>query len=131
MIGQLKSLGEMFRYSSVGLLHNILGFSFYIILTYIGLKPEYAVSILYPLGAIFSFYGNIQFTFKYTGNSNIAKAKFIFSHFGGYLINIMILYIFVTQLTYPHELIQFFAICLVAIYLFFASKFFIFKDIVK
>ena len=127
----MKRFKQFTRFSSIGIIGNLLGYSIYILLTYIGLKPEYAVSILYPLGAIFSFYGNIQFTFKYTGNSNIAKAKFIFSHFGGYLINIMILYIFVTQLTYPHELIQFFAICLVAIYLFFASKFFIFKDIVK
>jgi len=127
----LKRFKQFTRFSAIGIVGNLLGYSIYILLTYIGLKPEYAVSILYPLGAIFSFYGNIQFTFKYTGNSNMAKAKFILSHFGGYLINIMILYIFVTQLTYPHELIQFFAICLVAIYLFFASKFFIFKDIVK
>jgi|TARA_B110000483_G_C18085497_1_gene499797 putative flippase GtrA len=110
---------------------NVLGYMIYILLTYIGLKPEYAVSILYPLGAIFSFYGNIEFTFTYTGNPNMAKVKFILSHFGGYLVNIMILYIFVSQLMYPHELIQFFAICIVAIYLFFISKFFIFKNILK
>ena len=131
MIGQLKSLGEMFRYSSVGLLHNILGLSFYIILTYIGLKPEYAVTILYPLGVIFSYYGNAAFTFKYNGNSSSAKLKFFLAHLLGYLINITLLYIFVQQLMYRHELIQFFSIFIIAIYLFLASKFFVFKNITK
>jgi putative flippase GtrA len=126
-----KSLDQLTKFSAVGITGNLLGYLIYILLTYLGLKPTYAVSILYPMGAMFSFYGNLGFTFKYTGNPNTAKVKFIFSHLAGYLINIIILHIFVTKLTYPHELIQLFAICIVAIYLFFISKFFIFKDIVK
>lgn len=126
-----KSLAQLTKFSAVGITGNLLGYLIYILLTYLGLKPTYAVSILYPMGAMFSFYGNLGFTFKYTGNPNTAKVKFIFSHLAGYLINIIILHIFVTKLTYPHELIQLFAICIVAIYIFFISKLFIFKDIVK
>ena len=131
ILSNFKSLAQLAKYSAVGISGNLLGYLVYILLTYLGLKPTYAVSMLYPMGAMFSFYGNLGFTFKYTGNPNKAKLKFIFSHLAGYLINIIILYTFVTKLMYPHELIQLFAICIVAIYIFFISKFFIFKDIVK
>lgn len=131
ILRNFKTLAQLTKFSAVGITGNLLGYSIYILLTYLGLKPTYAVSILYPLGAMFSFYGNLRFTFKYAGNPIKAKVKFIFSYLSGYIINIFILHIFVTELQYPHELMQLFATCVIAIYLFFISKFFIYRDIVK
>tara|TARA_Y100000768_G_scaffold385611_1_gene372082 strand:+ start:8315 stop:8701 length:387 start_codon:yes stop_codon:yes gene_type:complete len=127
----LKNYIQALRYSSIGLFHNLLGYFLYILITYLGLKPEYAVTILYPLGATINYYGNAKFTFKYFGDPLLAKIRFILAHFSGYLINLFILYIFVRQFLFPHELIQFISTGIIAIYLFFASKFFIFRNITR
>jgi len=127
MPNKFKNNMEILKYGTVGLLHNFLGYLLYIFLTYQGLNPEYAVSIIYPLGATFSYHANAKYTFEYIGNPWLAKAKFILAHFLGYLINILILYVFVYQFMFRHELIQLISIGVIAAYLFFASKFFIFK----
>ena len=115
------------KYGLVGIIGNLMGYFTYILFTYLGLTPVLAISILYPIGAIFGYYGNKEYTFSYKGKVSSSSIRYIFAHFGGYLMNIFILYIFVSKLNLPHQLVQGAAIFIVAIYLFFILKVFVFS----
>ncbi len=95
-------------------------------MTWLGLPPKTAVSILYVVGVLISFFGNRRFTFAHAGSVRWAMVRFFVAHSGGYLLNILLLLVFVDHLGYPHQLIQAASIFVVAGYLFFALKFFVF-----
>ena len=75
----------------VGVAQNLLGYLMYILVTYLGMSPVLAISILYPFGATLSFFGNKKYTFQATHKNSLPALKFAFVHFLGYLINVIIL----------------------------------------
>lgn len=100
----------------------------YILVTYLGMSPVLAVSILYPFGATLSFFGNKKYTFQATHKNSLPTLKFVIVHFLGYLINVIILKVFVGYLGFQHQFIQFIAMLFIAIFLFITMKFFIFSQ---
>ena len=124
-------LNQLSKFGLVGVISNILGYLIYLLITFLGLKPELAITFLYPIGAVIGYYGNKNYTFTYKGDLRKSKQRYIISHIAGYFINILMIYIFVNQFNYPHQLIQAIAILIIAIYLFLMMKFFIFKNTKK
>jgi len=122
-----NSFEEQKKFSLVGMSTNLLGYVFYVILTFFGMRPEIAVSLLYPIGAIFGYYGNQKFTFKYSGSQWSSTLRYFLAHLGGYLINIFLLYTLVTFLNLPHAIVQALSICIVAIYLYIILKLYVFR----
>jgi len=116
------------KYGLVGIIGNLIGYCTYILFTFLGLTPVLAITLLYPVGAIFGYYGNKEYTFSYKGKVSSSSIRYIIAHFGGYLMNISLLHIFVSQFNLPHQLVQAAAIFIVAIYLFFTLKMFVFSN---
>ena len=86
-----NSFEESRKYGLVGITSNLLGYAFYIFLTLFGMRPEIAVSLLYPIGAMFGYLGNQKFTFKYSGSQWGSTLRYFLAQLGGYLINIFLL----------------------------------------
>ena len=84
------------------------------------------MSFLYLVGATIGFPGNSKLTFASEGSNFSASVRYASVHAVGYAADFAMLSYFVDKLGYPHQIIQFAAVVLVAAYLFLAFKFFVF-----
>lgn len=121
-------LKQFFRYVLVGASCNLAGYCLYLLLTYGGLTPKLTVSILYPVGVLINFLANRKFTFNSQGFVGTSALRFLLAHIVGYLINISMLMILVDKAGLPHQLVQFAAVVLVAIYFFIVYRVFVFVE---
>lgn len=108
----------MFRYLIVGLLSNIVGYAIYLLLIYIGGTPKLTMTILYTVGASVSFFVNRKYTFQHNGHIGVAGIRFLLVHLSGYLLNFLLLAIFVDSFGIAHQLVQAIAVFVVATYVF-------------
>jgi len=116
------------RYVIVGGATNLLGYAVYILITWRCLGPKTAISLMYPFTAILGFYTHGRLSFLYSGCKLKSMWRYIFSHCVGYGINVGLLYFFSDLLGYAHELVQIFAIMVVAGVLFFLFRYFVFPS---
>ena len=123
-----KSANQILRYSIVGVANNLLGYLIYLFLTWLWLDPKVAVSLFYPIGAATAYFGHIKYSFSFNGSHIGGVLRYIVAHVIGYLVNILLLYIFVDKLLFPHQLVQAIAIVIVAGILFLLFRFFVFPN---
>lgn len=129
IVAKYKSaVTQLFRYAFVGIASNLAGYLAYLFITYLGVSPKIAMSVLYVVGAGIGFWGNRKLTFAYEGSVLGAGVRYFIAHFFGYLINLTILFVMVDKLGYVHQLVQGAAIFVVAAFLFITFKFFVFPD---
>lgn len=126
VISARKSISQLFRYALVGFLSNVTGYLVYLAVTYFGGTPKVTMTLLYGAGAAVGFFGNRNLTFKHEGSVMRAGGRYIIAHSVGYMINLSILIIFVDRLGYAHQWVQAAAIFVVAAFLFWAFKVFVF-----
>ena len=112
----------------MGLAINLVGYSIYLLITYLGIEPKITMSLLYGAGATVSFFGNRKLTFSHSGSLLGSGIRYVIAHCFGYLINLAILILMVDRLGYPHQWVQAAAVFVVAIFLFLAFKYFVFSD---
>ena len=122
-----QQLKQLARYICVGAASNAAGYAAYLLLTYFGLLPKAAMTLLYITIAGFSFFGNQKITFMYDGKFLGAGVRYLIAHLIGYSLNLAILMVFSDHLGYNHQIVQAAAIISVAMYLFFSLKFFVFR----
>jgi putative flippase GtrA len=123
-----NSVKQLIRYALVGITINLGGYLVYLLITFMGVTPKIAVTLLYFVGASVGFWGNRKLTFMHQGSLLGAGVRYIVVHFFGYILNLAILILFVDMLGYSHQWIQAFAIFAVAGYLFLAFKIFVFSN---
>ena len=112
----------------IGIGVNFAAYLSYLLITYLGGTPKLTMSILYVVTAFFSFLGNRNLTFAHKGGLLGSGLRFTIAHLLGYLINLALLFVLVDKFGYPHQLVQIFAIIIVAIFLFLTFKYFVFRD---
>ena len=122
-----QQLTQLIKYICIGAISNAAGYITYLFLTYLGLAPTVAMTLLYITIAGFSFFGNKQITFMYDGHLLGAGVRYLIAHFFGYSINLAILVIFAERFGYNHAIVQAAAIITVAVYLFITLKLFVFR----
>lgn len=120
------SIRQIFSFVLIGVLTNLFGYGIYILLTYLGIPPKLTVTILYPIGAAIGFFANRRFTFQHNGHIGAAGIRYLIVQLLGYLLNIFMLAFFVDRLGFPHQIIEAFAIAVVAVFLFVSSRLFVF-----
>ncbi|MFC4296732.1 GtrA family protein [Castellaniella hirudinis] len=121
-----KILSQFIKYTLVGIFTNIAGYAAYLLITGFGLSPKLTVTLVYGVSALINFLTNRQFTFQHDGHLGRAGIRYILAQLAGYLINLLILVLFVDWLGYPHQYIQAIAILVVAVFLFVLSRYFVF-----
>lgn len=121
-----SGLAQLLRYGMVGVANNLLGYLLYLAATALGGTPKLTMSALYAVGAAIGYVSNRRLTFAHRGSHWRSGLKYAFVHAVGYLFNWAILSVFVDRMGYPHQVVQAFAIFVVAAYLFLAFKLFVF-----
>lgn len=122
-----RELEQIVRFALVGIATNAVGYCLYVLVTQAGMGPKTTVSILYPIGALIGFAGNRQWTFTHRGHLLGSSLRYAAAHTLGYLLNILLLLIFVNRLHFPHQIVQAGAILVVAAFLFVAFRLFVFR----
>lgn len=122
------SFKSLFRYGVVGVVNNLFGYVMYLILTYLGVDHKFAMTFLYMLGSTIGFLGNRQWAFSHKGNVVFSAVRYCIAHVCGYLLNLILLVVFVDKLGYSHQLVQVGAIGVVAIFLYIVFRMFVFRN---
>lgn len=123
-----SALKQLLRYGVVGLSYNFGAYLVYLVITWLGVDPKVVVGVGYPVGAIFSYFANKEWSFSYMERYRSSLVRYFIAHFFGYAINLGLLYFFVDVKGYLHELVQVCAIFSVAIFLFFSFRYFVFPE---
>lgn len=119
---------QLIRYGLVGVLSNLTMYFVYLLITYLGGEPKKAMTLVYIIGASIGFIGHRKWSFSHRGNATRAAIRYMAAHLSGYLLNLLILFIFVDHLGYAHQVVQAAAIIAVAGFLFIVFKFFVFPE---
>jgi putative flippase GtrA len=121
-----ESMRQLIRYGLVGAASNAAIYSLYLLLTGLGAEPKTAMTMVYITGGCIGFIGNRKWTFTHRGGAFVAAFRYVLAHVFGYLLNFLILLIFVDRLGYAHQWVQAAAILIVAGFLFLTFKYFVF-----
>lgn len=121
-------LPQFFRYVLVGLLTNLIGYVLYLVMTRFWGMPKLTMTMLYSIGAAVGFFANRRFAFRHDGHVGKAGLRYLLAQLSGYLMNLLLLLIFVDWFGFAHQVVQAAAIVVVAIFLFVLSRFFVFTD---
>lgn len=118
---------QLAQYGILGIINNIGGYILYLLLTSFGLTPKLTMTMLYGLGVFVGFFCAKRFIFSCVGSITYIGIRYVVAHFFGYILNFLILFLFVDVMKYPHQLVQAFSIITVAGFLFLTFKFYVFR----
>ena len=123
-----SKMKQLVRYGLVGIASNLSIYLVYLLITFLGLEAKAAMTLVYFIGATIGFIGNRKWTFDHQGDAHGAAIRYVIAHALGYLINFLLLLGLVDHLGYPHQLVQAFAIVVVAAFLFVTFKLWVFRE---
>lgn len=126
---KFPALCQIIRYGVVGVFNNLLGYLIYLVITFFGLDPKIAISILYPVGATTAYWGHSKYSFAYKGKSTHVLMRYIVAHMISYGVNFLMLYILWEKFKFPHQAVQAAAIFVCAGVLFLIFKYFVFPKV--
>lgn len=121
-----RTLQQFFNYALIGVLTNVLGYAIYLTLNYLWSAPKLTMTALYFVGASIGFLANRRFTFRHDGGIGVTGIRYLLAQVAGYLLNLVLLLLFVDWFDFPHQIVQAIAIIVVAIFLFIVLRFFVF-----
>lgn len=124
-----KPIPQLLRYGLVGVVTNLALYCLYLLIAYLGIEPKKAMTISYVSGVFIGFVGHRKWTFMHKGALLGSGARYFIAHFFGYLINFLVLLIFVDKLGYSHQWVQAAAIIVVAGFLFVTFRYFVFPKV--
>ncbi|WP_214608506.1 GtrA family protein [Cupriavidus metallidurans] len=128
MVRDRQLLPSFLRYALVGAISNACGYGIYLLVTWFGVQPILAMSLLYFVGATIGFLGNRNWAFSHQGKAWPSLVRYWIAHGIGYGLNFSMLYVFADRLGYPHQLIQAAAVFVVAGFLFITFRLFVFPQ---
>ncbi len=118
---------QSLRFVIVGLASNLVLYLLYLTLTTFGLGHKTAMTLLYLVGTLQTFFFNQRWTFKYHGHIQKSMLRYFTVYGACYFFNLALLYTFADHFGWPHAWIQGFAIPIVATLLFLAQKYWVFR----
>lgn len=117
---------QFIRFAVVGLASNALLFIVYLLLTDRGLGHKSAMSLLYVIGTIQTFYFNRRWSFQHAGASRRSFPRYLGLYLTAWIVNWLALAYLVDILGLPHRAVQAVLILMVAALLFLAQRFWVF-----
>jgi putative flippase GtrA len=115
------------RYIIVGLASNLVLYLFYLLFTTVGIGHKTAMTLLYLIGTLQTFFFNKRWTFEHDGATHKALMRYIAAYAFGYLLNLLVLLVLVDQHGLPHQWVQGVMIISLATMLFLLQRYWIFR----
>jgi putative flippase GtrA len=121
-----KTIIQAARFAVVGLASNGIGFCLYLLLTWGGLGPKFAMSVLFCIGTLQTFVFNKRWSFEYRGQDRLVMFRYLAAYSIGYLVNLAALVVLVDYCHFAHAPVQGAMILAVAALMFLLQKFWVF-----
>ena len=118
---------QFIRYVVVGLTSNAVIYVAYLLLTQLGTGHKLAMSLLYGVGLIQTFVLNKKWSFRFEGAATPALVRYVTVYAMGYVIQFLALMLLVDLMGLPHQWVMGVLILFVALLLFLAQKFWVFR----
>jgi len=119
---------EFLRFNLVGLFNLVVASTVYVALIAIGFNYVIALSADYIVGMVISFVLNKNFTFRISQRTNVWMIlRMISVYIAIFIINIMLLLVFIDTMKFNPYISQAIAIFVIVIISFSCQKFFVFK----
>ena len=118
---------QLQRFVMVGLGVNIFLYLTYLVLVHAGTGVKSAMTIAYATGVVAGFLLNRQWTFSFDGGLSGPFWKYIIAYLSGYILNYICLLVFVDLAGLSHQLVQGLVVIVLAILMFAAQKYWIFR----
>jgi putative flippase GtrA len=115
------------RYAIIGVVSNLIIYLAYLLLTASGIGHKTAMTFLYIIGVLQTFFFNKNWSFQYDGASMPALRRYIITYGFGYLFNLAMLMLLVDFLGYPHQIVQGIMIIVVAVTVFLLQRYWVFR----
>lgn len=114
------------RYGIAGVLNNLFGYAAYLLMTFFGVEPKVAVTIVYPLTVTTGYFAHFRYSFSSRRGHGSAMVRYLLAHCAGYAANVAMLYVLHDKMGLPHQAVQAAAIVAVAGMLFVIFRVFVF-----
>lgn len=121
-----RILVQFLRYAVVGLASNLVLYFAYLALTVSGMGHKTAMSLLYAVGVLQTFYFNRTWSFGHDGPSSATFLRYMTSYVLGYVFNLAVLMLLVDQWGWPHQWVQGVMIFILAGMLFMIQRYWVF-----
>lgn len=118
---------QSLRFVIVGLASNLVLYLLYLALTAFWLGPKTAMTLLYLIGTLQTFIFNKRWTFSHHGAVSSSILRYFIAYGTCYFLNLALLYIFVDRIGWPHAIVQGITILMMAVLLFLAQKYWVFR----
>jgi putative flippase GtrA len=119
--------GQIIKYGIIGIGSNAALFVLYLLLTFYGMEPKVAMSLLYISGVSLTYLLNHRWTFTNTHVDRKSFSRYLAVYISGYILNFFSLYFFVDVLALPHQVIQGIMIIIIACLTFTLLRLWVFK----
>lgn len=117
-------VGDFFCYALNGLRANFIGYTLYLLVTYLIDTAKLIVKLWYSIGALIGYFANRHFTFPYDYRVALRGIHYILVQFIGNLLKVL----FADSLGFEHQVIQVLVIGAVRIYFLSLPRFFVFAS---
>ena len=124
----MTARSQFIRYVIVGLASNAVMYIAYIVLTLVGMGPKLAMSLLYGIGVLQTFVFNKNWSFRFEGAATPVLVRYATVYAVGYVIQFLALMLLVDQIGLPHQWVMGALILFIALLLFLAQKFWVFRQ---
>ncbi len=120
---------QFLRYAIVGLVSNALLYILYLVITWFGVGPKIAMSLLYLIGVLQTFIFNKSWSFSYSGSAAPALLRYAIVYALGYIINFLTLMLLVDQAGLPHQWVMAGLVIFMALFFFAWQKYWVFSQV--
>ena len=118
---------EGLRFVAIGIKSNLLYYVIYAALSVVGTGPKTAVTIVFFVGVVYTFWFNKIFVFRRAGPAYAQMVRYLAVYFGAWLLNLVLLDILLTDFHVNRFIAQGILIVPFAIAIFLALKYVVFN----
>jgi putative flippase GtrA len=119
---------EGLRFVAIGIKSNLLYYVIYAALSVVGIGPKTAVTIVFFVGVVYTFWFNKMFVFRRAGPAYAQMVRYLAVYFGAWLLNLVLLDILLTNFHVNRFIAQGILIVPFAIAIFLALKYLVFNQ---
>lgn len=118
---------QVYRFAIVGIASNIFLYGLYLLLTWLGVGPKSAMTLLYISSMVLTFFLNQRWTFRSAHNEVNAFIRYVSVYVAAYMINFLALLVFVDLWGFPHQIVQGIMVVCVACFTFLSLRCWVFQ----
>jgi putative flippase GtrA len=122
-----RTRGQFIKYVLAGGIANLIGYGLYLLITWGGLGHKTTMTLLFFVGILISFWLNRNWAFGGVISAPGVLPRFIAAYLLGFAYNFLLLWVMVDVMGFDHTIIQAIAVATLALLLFMAQKYWIFR----